>query len=63
MARTDRPVPVDSVPMRAPYGLEIIESCCPTARMGFSATSLPPAMQGLAAIAPPFSYPKGNAFR
>lgn len=50
-----------SDPMRAPYGLEIIESCLSCAhREDRLFCNLPPtAVQGLASITSPASYPKG----
>lgn len=47
--------------MRAPYGLEIIESClsCPHREDRLFCNLPPPAMQGLADITSPSSYPKG----
>jgi len=51
----------DSDPMRAPYGLEIIESClsCPHREDRLFCNLPPPAMQKLAAITSASSYPKG----
>ena len=48
--------------MRAPYGLEIIESCCPTARMGFSATSLLQQCRGWQPSRRLFPIPRGTLF-
>jgi CRP/FNR family cyclic AMP-dependent transcriptional regulator len=47
--------------MKAPYGLEIIESCLPCPhREDWLFCNLPPAaVQGLAAITSPTAYPKG----
>ena len=47
--------------MRAPYGLEIIESClsCPHREDRLFCNLPPPAMQKLAAITSASSYPKG----
>jgi CRP/FNR family transcriptional regulator len=47
--------------MRAPYGLEIIESClsCPHREDRLFCNLPPPAAQGLAAITSASSYPKG----
>src|SRR5215469_8764054 len=48
-------------PMRAPYGLEIIESCfsCPHREDRLFCNLPPTAVQGLASITSPASYPKG----
>jgi CRP/FNR family cyclic AMP-dependent transcriptional regulator len=48
-------------PMRAPYGLEIIESClsCPHREERLFCNLPPPAVQGLAAITTAATYPKG----
>ena len=50
-----------SDPMRAPYGLEIIESCfsCPHREDRLFCNLPPTAVQGLASITSPASYPKG----
>src|ERR1700732_19271 len=50
-----------SEPMRAPYGLEIIESClsCPHREDRLFCNLPPPAVQGLAAITSAAAYPKG----
>ena len=50
-----------SDPMRAPYGLEIIESCfsCPHREDRLFCNLAPTAVQGLASITSPASYPKG----
>jgi CRP/FNR family transcriptional regulator len=59
--RRDGGILRDGEPMRAPYGLEIIESCliCPH-REDRLFCNLPPAvLQGLAAITSPAAYPKG----
>jgi CRP/FNR family transcriptional regulator len=47
--------------MRAPYGLEIIESCfsCPHREDRLFCNLPPTAVQGLASITSPASYPKG----
>jgi CRP/FNR family transcriptional regulator, cyclic AMP receptor protein len=47
--------------MRAPYGLEIIESClsCPHREDRLFCNLPPPAVQGLAAITSAAAYPKG----
>ena len=47
--------------MRAPYGLEIIESCliCPHREDRLFCDLPPAALQGLAAITSPAAYPKG----
>ena len=47
--------------MRAPYGLEIIESClsCPHREDRLFCNLPPPALQGLAAITSAAAYPKG----
>jgi len=47
--------------MRAPYGLEIIESClsCPHREDRLFCNLPPPAVQKLAAITSPAAYPKG----
>jgi len=47
--------------MRAPYGLEIIENClaCPHREDRLFCNLPPPAIQELAAITSPSSYPKG----
>lgn len=47
--------------MRAPYGLEIIESCisCPHREERLFCNLSPPAVQRLSAITSPSSYPKG----
>src|SRR5260370_41844832 len=47
--------------MRAPYGLEIIESClsCPHREDRLFCNLAPPAVQKLAAITSASSYPKG----
>jgi len=47
--------------MRAPYGLEIIESClsCPHREERLFCNLPPPALQGLASITSAASYPKG----
>ena len=49
-----------SDPMRAPYGLEIIESCfsCPHREDRLFCNLPPTAVQGLASITSPASYPK-----
>ena len=59
--RRDGDILRGSEPMRAPYGLEIIESClsCPHREDRLFCNLPPPAMQGLAAITSPSSYPKG----
>jgi len=46
---------------RAPYGLEIIESClsCPHREDRIFCNLLPEAVQRLAVITSPSSYPKG----
>lgn len=48
-------------PVRAPYGLEIIESClsCPHREDRLFCNLSPQAVQGLAAITSPATYPKG----
>ena len=59
--RRDGGILRDGERMRAPYGLEIIESCliCPH-REDRLFCNLPPAvLQGLAAITSPAAYPKG----
>jgi CRP/FNR family transcriptional regulator, cyclic AMP receptor protein len=50
-----------SEPMRAPYGLEIIESCiaCPHREDRLFCNLSPPAVQKLAAITSAAAYPKG----
>ena len=50
-----------SEPMRAPYGLEIIESCmaCPHREDRLFCNLPPPAVQKLAAITSAAAYPKG----
>src|SRR6202521_2024615 len=50
-----------SEPMRAPYGLEIIESClsCPHREDRLFCNLSPPAVQKLAAITSVAAYPKG----
>jgi CRP/FNR family transcriptional regulator, cyclic AMP receptor protein len=50
-----------SASMRAPYGLEIIENCltCPHREDRLFCHLSPPAVQRLAAITSPSSYPKG----
>ena len=50
-----------SKPMRAPYGLEIIESCltCPHREERLFCDLSGPALQTLASITSPASYPKG----
>jgi len=50
-----------SEPMRAPYGLEIIENClaCPHREDRLFCNLPPPALQGLATITSASSYPKG----
>ena len=50
-----------SDPMRAPYGLQIIESClsCPHREDRLFCDLPPTAVQGLASITSPASYPKG----
>ncbi|HEY6389111.1 MAG TPA: Crp/Fnr family transcriptional regulator [Candidatus Acidoferrum sp.] len=61
VSRKDGGILRGSEPMRAPYGLEIIESClsCPH-REDRLFCNLPPAtVQRLAAITSPASYPKG----
>src|SRR5215472_1703585 len=51
----------DDDPMRAPYGLEIIENClvCPHREDHLFCNLPPPAIEGLAAITSASSYPKG----
>lgn len=48
-------------PMRAPYGLEIIESClaCPHREERLFCNLSPPAVQRLSSITAPAAYPKG----
>src|SRR6516165_4239226 len=61
VTRRDSGILRDGELMRAPYGLEIIESCliCPH-REDRLFCNLPPAvLQGLAAITSPAAYPKG----
>ena len=61
VTRRDGGILRDGERMRAPYGLEIIESCliCPH-REDRLFCNLPPAvLQGLAAITSPAAYPKG----
>lgn len=61
VARRDRGTLRDGRAVRAPYGLEIIESCasCPHREDQLFCNLPPPAIQGLAAITSPSSYPKG----
>jgi CRP/FNR family cyclic AMP-dependent transcriptional regulator len=61
VARRDRGTLRDGRAVRAPYGLEIIESCasCPHREDPLFCNLPPPAIQGLAAITSPSSYPKG----
>lgn len=49
------------VSVRAPYGLEIVESClaCPFRKERLFCNMAPPAVQRLAAITAPSTYPKG----
>lgn len=61
VARRDRGTLRGGRAVRAPYGLEIIESCasCPHREDQLFCNLSPPAIQGLAAITSPSSYPKG----
>ena len=61
VSRRDRGILSASASMRAPYGLEIIESCmsCPHREDRLFCNLPPPVLQGLAAITSPSSYPKG----
>src|SRR6201981_4199939 len=60
-SRRERGILRGSDPMRAPYGLEIIESClsCPHPEDRLFCNLPPTAVQGLASITSPASYPKG----
>jgi CRP/FNR family cyclic AMP-dependent transcriptional regulator len=57
----DRDILRRSNSMRAPYGLQIIESClsCPLREDRLFCNLPAPALQGLAAITSPAAYPKG----
>jgi len=61
VARRDRGTLRDGRAVPAPYGLEIIESCasCPHHEDQLFCNLPPLAIQGLAAITSPSSYPKG----
>ena len=61
VSRRDRGILAKSASVRAPYGLEIIESClsCPHREDRLFCNLPPPVMQRLAAITSPSSYPKG----
>src|SRR6201981_1060442 len=60
-SRRERGILRGSDPMRAPYGLEIIESClsCPHREDRLFCNLPPTAVQRLASITSPASYPKG----
>jgi CRP/FNR family transcriptional regulator, cyclic AMP receptor protein len=61
VTRRDGCILRDGELMRAPYGLEIIESCliCPHREDRLFCDLPPAALQGLAAITSPAAYPKG----
>src|SRR5215472_8994239 len=61
VSRKDGGILRGNEPMRAPYGLEIIESClsCPHREDRLFCNLPPLVLQGLAAITSPSSYPKG----
>ena len=61
VSRRERGILRDGEPLRAPYGLEIIENClaCPQREDRLFCNLPTPAVQRLAAITSPSSYPKG----